>query len=195
MSKRQSTIHRETKETNIQLSFQLDGTGQVNIDTGIGFFDHMLTLFAVHGLFDLDVKVVGDLHVDAHHSVEDVGICLGQAVQSSLGNSAGITRYASGLFPMDDALCQIAMDIGGRPFLKVDPLASQSFGLFHTELVEEFFRAFSNHAGMNLFISWPHPANMHHMIEALFKGVGVVLDRATRIDSRRQGIPSSKGVL
>ncbi|MGC6366709.1 MAG: imidazoleglycerol-phosphate dehydratase HisB [Candidatus Marinamargulisbacteria bacterium] len=195
MTKRTASIERKTKETDIKLSLSLDGTGQSDIKTGIGFFDHMLDLFTVHGLFDLTVHVDGDLHVDGHHTVEDVGICLGQAIKASLGELKGITRYASGSFPMDDSLCNIAIDIGGRPFLSIDALPDQQVGAFQTELVEEFFRSVVQHAGLNLFISWPHKGNMHHVIEALFKGFGVSLDRATQLDARRSGVPSTKGVL
>ena len=195
MSNRKAEVNRKTKETDIQLTFNIDGKGESKIDTGIGFFDHMLDLFAVHGLFDLTVRVDGDLHVDGHHTVEDVGICLGKAIKESLGDLKGIKRYASGSFPMDDSLCNLALDIGGRPFLKIDPLESQLLGAFHTELVEEFFRSVIQYAGLNTFISWPVTGNMHHVIEALFKGFGVCLDRATQIDDRRSGVPSTKGVL
>lgn len=192
---RSASIERNTKETQITLSLGIDGTGQSDIQTGVGFLDHMLDLFAVHGLFDLTVKVNGDLHVDAHHTVEDVGICLGKALRDALGDLKGIVRYASGSFPMDDSLCNVAMDISGRPFLSMDTLPDQQLGAFHSELVEEFFRAVVHNAGLNLFVHWPHKGNMHHVIEALFKGVGVALDRATQIDDRRTGVPSTKGVL
>ncbi len=192
---RKAIIERQTKETQINLELSLDGSGQSNIDTGIGFFDHMLDLFTVHGLFDLSINVTGDLHVDAHHTVEDVGICLGKAIKEALAEFKGIQRYASGSFPMDDSLCDIAIDISGRPFLSIDSLPSQPLGEFDSELVEEFFRAVVHNAGLNLFIHWPHKGNMHHVIEALFKGVGVLLDRATQIDDRRRGVPSTKGVL
>ena len=194
MEQRQATIERNTKETQIKLAFNIDGKGTADVNTGIGFFDHMLELFSVHGLFDLSINVVGDLHVDAHHTVEDVGICLGKAIRQSLGNK-GIYRYASGSFPMDDSLCDIAIDISGRPFLSIEELAGQTLGAFHTELVEEFFRAIVHNADINLFVQWPFKGNMHHVIEALFKGFGVSLDRATQIDTRRSGVPSTKGVL
>jgi imidazoleglycerol-phosphate dehydratase len=192
---RSALIERNTKETQITLSLRIDGTGQSDSHTGVGFLDHMLDLFAVHGLFDLTVKVNGDLHVDAHHTVEDVGICLGKALREALGDLKGIVRYASGSFPMDDSLCNVAMDISGRPFLSMDALPDQQLGAFHSELVEEFFRAVVHNAGLNLFVHWPHKGNMHHVIEALFKGFGVALDRATQIDERRTGVPSTKGVL
>lgn len=195
MNVRKASIERNTKETQIKLSFNIDGSGTVSINTGIGFFDHMLELFAVHGLFDLTVDVVGDLHVDGHHTVEDVGICLGKAIRQSLGDFKGIFRYASGRFPMDDSLCNVAIDISGRPFLSVEELPDQQLGAFHSELVEEFFRAVVHNADINLFIDWPHKGNMHHVIEALFKGFGNILDRATQIDERRTGVPSTKGVL
>jgi imidazoleglycerol-phosphate dehydratase len=192
---RLASIERNTSETQIKLTFNLDGSGSCDSSTGIGFFDHMLELFAVHGLFDLALKVTGDLHVDAHHTVEDVGICLGQAIKQALGNATGIRRYASGMFPMDDALCTLAIDIGGRPFLKMDPLPVQQVGAFDSELVEEFFRAIVHNAGINVHVSWPHKGNLHHVIEALFKGFGRVLDEATQVDPRRSGVPSTKGVL
>lgn len=192
---RTARVERKTKETMIDLILNLDGCGESNINTGVGFFDHMLDLFAVHGLFDLTVTVSGDLHVDAHHTVEDVGICLGRAIKDALGESKGIRRYASGSYPMDDSLCNIAMDISGRPFLSIDALPVQQLGAFDVELVEEFFRALVHNAGLNLFIHWPHKGNMHHVIEALFKGVGRVLDDATQLDPRRSGVPSTKGIL
>ena len=132
---RLASIERNTKETQITLSLNVDGTGQSDIQTGVGFLDHMLDLFTVHGLFDLTVKVNGDLHVDAHHTVEDVGICLGKALRDALGDLKGIVRYASGSFPMDDSLCNVAMDISGRPFLSMDTLPDQQLGAFHSELV------------------------------------------------------------
>jgi len=192
---RTARVERKTKETMIDLILNVDGCGKSNINTGVGFFDHMLDLFAVHGLFDLTVTVSGDLHVDAHHTVEDVGICLGRAIKDALGESKGIRRYASGSYPMDDSLCNIAMDISGRPFLSIDALPAQQLGAFDVELVEEFFRALVHNAGLNLFIHWPHKGNMHHVIEALFKGVGRVLDDATQLDPRRSGVPSTKGIL
>ena len=193
--KRTHQLTRTTKETDISLEFSLDGSGQSKIQTGVGFFDHMLDLFTVHGIFDLTVSVKGDLHVDAHHTVEDVGICLGAALKECLGDFKGIKRYASGLFPMDDSLCQVAIDVSGRPFLSIESLDPQLLGTFPSELVEEFFRAVVHNAGLNLFVEWPKKGNMHHVIEALFKGFGVSLDHATQIDSRRQGVPSTKGVL
>ena len=196
MTRNGITIHRETNETTIHLEWGLDGNGTHTINTGIGFFDHMLTLFCVHGLFDMQLTVTGDLHVDAHHTVEDVGICLGQAIHQSLNDRAGIVRYASGAYPMDDTLCRMAIDMGGRPFLKLEnTITPQSFGAFHTELVTEFFQALVQHAGMNLYVEWPHKGNGHHMIEALFKGAGITLDQATQLNPRRRGIPSSKGHL
>jgi imidazoleglycerol-phosphate dehydratase len=195
MKKRSITIERKTTETAITMAFDLDGTGASHIQTGIGFFDHMLTLFAAHGLFNLTVTVAGDLHVDGHHTVEDVGICLGQAIRQTVGDGAGIYRYASGSFPMDDSLCVIAMDMGGRPYLQMASIMPQSIGTFDTELVEEFFRSVVNHAGMNLYVNWPYKGNAHHVIEALFKGFGVLLDRATQRDPRRNGVPSTKGTL
>ena len=195
MTKREHHIQRQTKETSIDLNFNIDGTGVSNIKTGIGFFDHMLDLFTVHGLFDCTITVDGDLHVDGHHTVEDGGSCLGQAIKQSLGECAGIRRYSSGDFPMDDSLCRLALDIGGRPYLSMAELPKLTVGEFDTELVDEFFRALVTHAGVNLFVEWPYQGNMHHVIEALFKGFGVTLDNATQIDPRRSGVPSTKGSL
>ena len=194
--KRQASIQRHTNETKIDLSFTLDGQGGREIHTGIPFFDHMLDLFTHHGLFDLTLLVDGDIEIDFHHSVEDVGICLGKAIKDSLGDSKGIQRYASGLIPMDESLCQIAIDVSNRPYLDFKGLDMKAkVGEFDTELAEEFCRAFAMNAGITLHIELLKGHNLHHMIEALFKGLGVLLDRATQIDPRKQSIPSTKGVL
>eukprot|EP01047_Picozoa_sp_COSAG01_P004954 COSAG01_NODE_165_length_23303_cov_269.524953_17_plen_197_part_00 len=196
MSIRTASITRKTNETNIQLSLCIDGSGKSNIQSGIGFFDHMLTLFSKHGLFDLDLKIQGDLEVDAHHSVEDAGLCLGQAFHKALGDCSGIARYASLILPMDEALCQLAIDISNRPYLNFDVnLPPNKVGEFDVELMEEFFNAFANNARINLHIKMLAGRNQHHIIESGFKALGVCLDRATQIDPRKTGVPSTKGVL
>ena len=194
--KRVGTITRNTAETKINLQFDIDGDGQSTIDTGIGFFDHMLTLFAKHGLFDLTVKVDGDLDVDGHHSVEDVGICLGLAFRDAVGDAVGINRYASVIIPMDEALCQTAIDVSNRPALSMKHnFDKEKVGQFDSELVEEFFNAFVNNARINLHIDMLKGSNLHHKIEACFKAFGVCLDQATQLDPRKKGVPSTKGVL
>ncbi|MBT5855693.1 imidazoleglycerol-phosphate dehydratase HisB [bacterium] len=196
MSTRQASISRDTKETQIQLDFTVDGDCKSDIKTGIGFLDHMLDLFTVHGLFDLKLRVNGDLEIDGHHTTEDVAICLGKALSEALNDSKGIHRYASGLIPMDEALCQIALDISGRPHLDFEgDFPKGKVGDFDVELVEEFFRAFVNNARVTLHINVLKGGNLHHMIEACFKAFGVILDRATQIDTRKKGVPSTKGVL
>ena len=193
---RKFSIERETKETDIELDFTIDGSGEADIKTGIHFFDHMLHLFTKHGLFDLYVRVKGDIDVDFHHSVEDVGICLGQAFEKAMGDCSGITRYADVLIPMDDALCQCAIDISKRPYLGFNAqFSNQKVGQFDTELVEEFFQAFVNNARLNLHISLLTGSNTHHQIEACYKAFGVCLDQASLRDSRKTGVPSTKGIL
>ena len=193
---RQANIHRDTKETQIQLAFGLDGTPRYQIETGVGFFDHMLTLFAVHGLFDLSIKAKGDLHIDAHHTVEDVGICLGQAFRQALGDAVGIKRYASCIVPMDEVLVQVAIDLSNRPHLSFNAaIPKVKIGDFDSELAEEFFKAFVSHARITLHMSLLAGDNLHHCIEGCFKAFAICLDEATQIDPRKKGIPSSKGVL
>lgn len=196
MSKRLSTIVRKTKETTIELKLNLDGKGEEQIETGIPFFDHMLSLFARHGLFDLTLKAEGDLAVDKHHTVEDVGICLGQAIQDSLGDKKGISRYGSSLLPMDETLVAVAVDISGRPHLSYDSeLLGQTISEFDTRLVPEFLQALVNNAGLTVHIKLLAGQNSHHMIEAVFKGLGKALDMATTVDPRISDIPSTKGQL
>lgn len=196
MKQRTATIKRTTSETDISLQFNLDGDGQSKIDTGIAFLDHMLDLFSKHGLFDISLAVKGDLAVDYHHSVEDVGICLGQAVHKALDGGKQINRYASGLIPMDEALCQIAIDISNRPHLSLSPaLPKGKVGTFDTELIQEFFQAFVSNARVSLHITMLAGENLHHIIEAAFKAFGVILDQATQRDPRKKGVPSTKGVL
>ena len=194
---RTSEIKRTTKETDIALSLSLDGTGKSEIDTGVGFLDHMLTLFASHGGFDLSVMCRGDVRVDDHHSVEDIGICLGLALREALGDCRGITRYGSMLLPMDEALVQCVLDISGRACLVYRAeIPSEKVGTFDTELVEEFFTAVVRSAGLTLHIRQLDGTNSHHIIEAMFKAFGRALRTAVKIDeSRKDEIPSTKGSL
>lgn len=193
---RQHSIKRDTAETKIKLDFLIDGTGEVNVNTKIGFLDHMLTLFTSHGLFDLTVDCDGDVEVDYHHSTEDIGIALGQAFKEAIGTKEGITRYASFTVPMDETKATVDLDISGRPFLvyNVEGLKDK-VGSFDTELVEEFFVGFTNHAGVTLHINVPYGKNTHHMIEAIFKAFGRALDAASMKNSRIKGVPSTKGLL
>jgi len=193
---RNASLSRKTSETEVDLSIELDGTGNSTIQTGIGFFDHMLTLLAKHGALDLAVKCKGDLEVDQHHSVEDIGIVLGQAFHEALGNKAGITRYANAMIPMDEALSSLTLDISGRSFIvyNVEGLKDK-VGAFDTELVEEFFQAFASNAQVTLHINLLYGTNSHHMIESIFKGFGRVIRQACSIDPKQKGIPSTKGSL
>ncbi|SHG09455.1 imidazoleglycerol-phosphate dehydratase HisB [Ornithinibacillus halophilus] len=193
---RNYSISRTTSETNINLDFVIDGSGISTIDTGVGFFDHMLTLFTKHGLFDVTVSCQGDLEVDQHHTVEDIGIALGQAFSQAIGNKEGINRYASVKTPMDESLSSITIDISGRPYLvfNVEGL-KEKVGNFDTELVEEFFQAFVNQANINLHINLEYGRNSHHIVESIFKGFGRALDEASQKNPRIQGVPSTKGVL
>ena len=188
-------ISRKTAETDITLSLNLDGTGKSSIDTGCGFLNHMLTLFASHGKFDLTVKCAGDVDVDDHHSVEDIGIVLGQAFQAALGDKRGITRYGSFLLPMDEALIQTAVDISGRSCLCYGlEISTQKIGSFDTELVEEFFLAFTRNCPMSLHIRQLAGKNSHHIVEGTFKSVARSLKAAVALDGTNE-IPSTKGVL
>ena len=193
---RQGSCKRETLETKAEVAFCLDGTGKADADTGIGFFDHMLTLLAKHGLFDLCVRCNGDLAVDAHHSVEDTGLCVGAAIKQALGNKDGIKRYGTFFVPMDEALAMVSVDVSGRPFLVFDAeFTSPSCGAFDTQLTEEFFRGVAMEGGLTLHMKVLYGKNDHHKIEALFKAFARALDEATRMDGRFEGIPSTKGVL
>ncbi len=187
---------RNTKETQIEVSINLDGSGKSDIDTGIGFFDHMLEAFSKHGLFDLNVKVKGDLFVDCHHTIEDTGIALGTAISNALKSKASIRRFGSFVLPMDETLAMCAIDLSGRPYLvfNVD-FTTDHVGEFDTEMVREFFYAVSYTAGMNLHIKMLEPGNNHHMIEAIFKSFSKALDAATSIDDRIDGVLSTKGSL
>ena len=192
---RVSDIQRNTAETQISLKLNLDGTGKSNIDTGVGFLDHMLTLFAAHGKFDLTVICNGDTHVDDHHSVEDIGICLGQAFQAALGDKRGITRYGSFLLPMDEALILSAVDISGRSCLSYGlEIPAEKIGTFDTELVEEFFLGFTRNCPMSLHLRQLAGTNSHHIVEGAFKSVGRALKAAVSLTGSNE-IPSTKGVL
>lgn len=194
---RSGTVQRRTNETDIAVSLVLDGTGKANITTGVGFLDHMLDLLARHALFDLDVKVEGDLHIDQHHSVEDSGIALGQAFAQALGDKKGITRYADSLLPMDETLTRTALDISGRPFLvfKV-AFPTEKIGNFDIELVREWIQAFAMNAGITLHVEALYGDNSHHIAESCFKGLARALRKAVAVDPREAGrIPSTKGAL
>jgi imidazoleglycerol-phosphate dehydratase len=193
---RKGEVIRETSETRISMNLELDGQGTSDISTGVGFLDHMLELFSRHGLFDLEVRCKGDLEVDAHHTVEDVGICLGLAVKEALGSAKGIKRYGWVVLPMDEALATVALDLGGRPYLAVSvPTLDGDIGGFAMELLPEFFQAFCNNAGANLHIRVDSGRNRHHMAEAIFKAFSKALDQAVTFDPRVQGVPSTKGRL
>lgn len=182
---RKATIERKTKETQITLSLTVDGSGKSEISTGIGFFDHMLDLFTHHGLFDLTLSVKGDLDVDYHHTVEDVGICLGQAFREAIGDARGIERYASGYLPMDEALCRVAIDISNRPHLDFHcDMPKTKVGTFDVELTEEFFRAFVNNSRLTMHMDILRGSNLHHLIEACFKGFGFYLKKASTRDPK-----------
>ncbi len=194
---RNHQVNRSTNETQIQATLNLDGTGHAEITTGIGFFDHMLDLFTRHGLFDLDLKVVGDLHIDQHHSVEDTGIVLGQALHKALGDKKGINRYASVDLPMDETLTRVCVDVSGRPFLVFKTqFPTPQIGTFDTQLVQEFFQAFATHAGITLHVETFYGTNSHHIAESCFKGLARALRVALSIDPREAGrVPSTKGSL
>lgn len=193
---RNASINRKTKETDIQVTLEVDGHGKSKVKTGIGFFDHMLEGFSRHGFFDLEMTVNGDLHVDGHHTVEDAGIVLGTAIKEALGDKAGIRRYGSFILPMDDALALCAVDLCGRPYFSYDcNFSVERVGDLDTELVREFFYAVSYSAGMNLHIKMLSGINAHHMIEAMFKAFGKALDQATGKDIRITDVLSTKGSL
>lgn len=197
MAARIANVTRVTKETNIELELNLDGTGMAEVDTGIGFFDHMLISFAKHGLFDLKLTVKGDLFVDSHHTIEDTGIVLGQAIAKAVGDKVGIKRYGSFMLPMDETLVLSAVDLSGRPYLVYDlNLTVPQVGYMDTEMVKEFFYAVSYAADMNLHIKQIHGSNNHHIIEAAFKAFAKALDMATMKDIRLEGqLLSTKGSL
>jgi imidazoleglycerol-phosphate dehydratase len=194
---RAASVSRRTAETDVAVSIALDGTGKAEVSTGVGFFDHMLELFARHGLFDLTVKVTGDLHVDDHHTVEDTGIALGQAFLQALGDRRGIARYADIHLPMDETLSRVALDISGRPFLVFrTTFPTQKIGTFDTELVREWFQAFAMQAGVTLHVETLYGLNSHHIAESCFKGLARALRAAVAVDPREGGrVPSTKGTL
>lgn len=193
---RTAEIKRNTYETNILLNINIDGKGENSIDTGIGFFDHMLTHISKHGFIDMELKAEGDLHVDCHHTVEDVGIVLGKAISKALGDKKGIKRYGSFILPMEEALVLCALDISGRPYLRYDAtFQTEKIGTMDTQMIEEFFRAVCLHAGLNLHIKVLAGKNDHHIAEAMFKAFGKALDIATSYDKRIEGVLSTKGML
>jgi len=194
---RRGAISRKTNETGIEVSVDLEGTGVARIATGIGFFDHMLEQLARHSLIDIEVRATGDLHIDQHHTVEDTGMALGQAVRQALGDMAGIARFSDVLLPMDETLTRVAVDISGRPFLVFrTKFARPKIGAFDSELVREFFQAFATHAAMNIHVETLYGENAHHIAESSFKGLARALRAAVALDPRQKGaIPSTKGSL
>ena len=196
MPSRKATVLRETAETKISLSVDLDGTGRCDCQSGVGFLDHMLHLLAKHSLVDLEVRCEGDLHVDAHHTTEDIGICLGSAVRQALGDKRGIRRYGHCVLPMEETLVTAAIDLSGRSYLVFNaPIAAAKIGEFDSELVEDFWQAFASNALCNLHVLLHHGRNSHHIAEAIFKGIARSLRDAVEIDPRQSGVPSSKGTL
>ncbi|MDF1616345.1 imidazoleglycerol-phosphate dehydratase HisB [Petrocella sp. FN5] len=196
MTNRLCTMNRKTKETDIGMKLNIDGSGKSTLKTGIGFFDHMLTHIAKHGFFDLEVTCVGDLEVDCHHSIEDIGIVLGKCIREAIGDKAGIKRYGSCVLPMDETLVLCALDLSGRPYLNFDvALTALRLGDMDVEMVKEFFMAVAVHAGMNLHIKLLDGSNNHHIVEGIFKAFGNALDQATLFDSRIIGTRSTKGML
>ena len=193
---RTATVKRKTGETDVELTLNLDGSGRISISTGVGFLDHMLELLAKHGLFDLSVEANGDTHVDDHHTTEDVGICLGQAIAQAVGDKQGITRYGHSLLPMDETLVAVALDLSGRAWY-AGPLEFRTaqIGTFDVELVEHFWQSVATHAAMTLHIEARRIGNSHHLAEAVFKGVARALRVAVTVDPRQTGVPSSKGTL
>ena len=195
-SQKKSEIHRKTRETNISLAIGLNGSGKADINTGVPFMDHMLTLFAVHGFFDLTIKATGDTEVDDHHTVEDLGICLGQALKKALGDGKAIRRYGHFSLPMDETLVRVSLDLSNRPYLHYGAsVPDQKVGNFDTALAQEFLRAFSLHGGITLHVELAHGDNSHHILEAIFKALAKALDMACTAEPRATGVLSSKGML
>jgi imidazoleglycerol-phosphate dehydratase len=193
---RSASVSRKTKETNIDLKLVIDGAGKGTVKTGVGFLDHMLDLFKKHGLFDLSISATGDLHVDGHHTVEDIGIVLGQAINSAIGEKKSIIRYGNATIPMDEALAMVALDLGGRPYLVYDvDFKNERVGEMDTELFKEFFQAIATNANMNLHIRMLSEGNNHHMIEAVFKAFAKAMDMATSQDNRISDVMSTKGII
>lgn len=193
---RTASIKRETRETQIELHLDLDGSGRAELTTGVGFFDHMLTHLARHGMFDLTVKAHGDLHIDAHHTVEDIGICFGKALVQAMGDKSGIRRYGHAIVPMDEALVTSAVDLSGRPFLVWKAqVPNETLGSFHSSLAREFWQAVASAGLLNLHVLLHHGENTHHIIETIFKATARALREAVEMDARAAGVPSTKGVL
>jgi len=193
---RTAEINRQTKETKVRVSLNLDGSGDASAHTGVGFFDHMLDLLGRHSLIDLDIEAEGDLQVDSHHTVEDVGIVIGQALEKALGDKRGINRYGWAILPMDESLAQVAIDLSGRPaFVFKVQFTGETIGTFPVELVEEFLKALSTNAKMNLHVSVPYGTNNHHIAEAIFKATARALRQAVSNDPRSDAVPSTKGSL
>ena len=193
---RSATVERTTRESSIRLTLQVDGSGKAEVDTGIGFLDHMLTLLAGHGLFDLEVKATGDLHVDEHHTAEDTLICLGKAFDQALGDRRGIVRTAHSYVPMDESLARVAVDLSGRPYCVFEAeFVTPRLGALGTDLIFHLFESLAIHARMNLHAHVLYGRNDHHKVEALFKALARALDAATQLDARRQDVPSTKGTL
>ncbi len=196
MARRQGSVERKTRETDIRLRLDLDGEGKSRIATGIGFFDHMLTAFSTHGRFDVELRCKGDLHVDAHHSVEDVGIALGQALREALGDKKGIVRFGHAYVPLDEALSRCVIDLSGRPYLHYDvTFKARQIGEMPTELFEDFFWALADHGRLNIHLEAIRGRNAHHIAETLFKSASRALSMAVALDPRVKGIPSTKGSL
>jgi imidazoleglycerol-phosphate dehydratase len=196
MARRQGSVERKTRETDIRLRLDLDGEGKSRISTGIGFFDHMLTAFSTHGRFDVDLRCKGDLHVDAHHSVEDVGIALGQALREALGDKKGIVRFGHAYVPLDEALSRCVIDLSGRPYLHYDvTFKARQIGAMPTELFEDFFWALADHGRLNIHLESIRGRNAHHIAETLFKSASRALSMAVALDPRVKGVPSTKGSL
>jgi len=190
-----SKVHRQTRETEVELELELDGRGQADIATGIPFLDHMLHLFAAHGYFDLKIRATGDLEVDQHHTVEDIGICLGHAIREALQARPQVWRYGEARVPMDEALAQVTVDLSNRPFLHLEVQLPPGGAGLDPQLLKEFWRAVTVHGGLTLHITVPYGENTHHILEAIFKAAGRALDAATQPEPRAQGVPSTKGVL
>jgi imidazoleglycerol-phosphate dehydratase len=196
MSGRTANISRKTTETDVSVTLNLDGSGLGTVDTGAQFLDHMLNLFAKHGVFDLEISCKGDTGIDAHHSVEDVGICLGLAMEKALGEKLGLVRFAHAYYPMDETLVRVAADFSGRPYLVYNvKVARERVGELESDLIEEFWKAFVTHARVNLHIELLYGRNTHHIFEAVFKAAARALSLASRVDERVQGVPSTKGVI
>lgn len=196
MTSRSAEIHRSTKETEIHLRLDLDGSGNASVATGVGFLDHMLNLFAKHGLFDLDVNCKGDLQIDAHHTTEDIGIALGSAIEKALGDKSGIRRYGHSILPMDETLVTVAVDLGGRPFWVWNvPIPMPKVGEFDTELAADFWHAVAMNGRMNFHAQLQYGRNSHHIIEAVFKAAARAIRQACEQDARATGVPSTKGTL